>query len=301
MGIKDLVLKHPAQLRLHRYAVIDKLRECISDDDKVVREALYQLFKSEIFPGCTEICSSTRSSKATWEKHVPSLLPFIPKLTSKVTTGWQSRLLEAFTQTFRDCNRESLLKLACLSTIEEMLIHRGDMHHTEASDTVLLGYQTIWIRELPRFLILVGDNCSSSSQVVLRLVLRLGQFASSNSFLLWEYENIQFALIEFYSTCQEGPELEPFVLFYIIEVLHAAYKAGHIQIADHISFFMTLLSRFKVFPENIYPVRESDVKASNHGTLKSLACMVCSCLSQMGGSSIVFRLLEKSILDLIVS
>lgn len=55
MGIKDLVLKHPAELKLHRYAVIDKLRERISDDDKVVREALYQLFKCEILPGCAEV------------------------------------------------------------------------------------------------------------------------------------------------------------------------------------------------------------------------------------------------------
>lgn len=43
-----------------------------------------------------------------------------------------------------------------------------------------------------------------------------------------------------------GPELESFVLFRIVEVLHSAFSAGHIQIADHISFFITLLSRFKV-------------------------------------------------------
>ncbi|XWS56064.1 hypothetical protein CRYUN_Cryun09bG0054800 [Craigia yunnanensis] len=289
-----------------------------------------------------KICSSTPSGKATWEKHVPSLLPFIPKLASEVTTGWQSRLLEAFTQTFKDCNPESSLKLACLSTIEEMLIHRGDMHYTEASDAGVLDYQTIWIRELPLLLTFLGDKWPSSSQVVLRLLLRLGQFACSNSFLLWEYENTQFALCEFFSTCQEGniyygpfmslprdsqelsicclyyfsnlstpllksiascclcPELEPLVFFRVIEVLHAAYRAGHIQIADHIGFFMTLLSRFKVFPEYIYLVRESDGEVSNRGTLKSLTSVVCSCLSQMGDSSVVLRILEKVVLDLIL-
>ncbi|XVF07541.1 hypothetical protein REPUB_Repub06bG0147900 [Reevesia pubescens] len=289
-----------------------------------------------------KICSSTRSGKATWEKHVPSLLPFIPKLASEVTNIWQSCLLEAFTQTFKDCNPESSLKLACLSTVEEMLIPGGDMHYIEASDTVVLDYQSVWIRELPLLLILLGDKRPSSSQVVLCLLLHLGQFACSNSFLLWEYKNTRFALNEFYSTCQEGnifygpfmrlprdsqelsicclyyfsnlstdllksivscclcPELEPFVLFRIIEVLHAAYKAGHIQIANHISFFMTLLSRFKVFPENIYTVRESDVKDSNRGTLKSLTSMVCSCLSQMGDSFVVFQILEKVMPDLIL-
>ncbi|XVF76107.1 hypothetical protein PTKIN_Ptkin13bG0239200 [Pterospermum kingtungense] len=288
-----------------------------------------------------KICSSTRSGKATWEKHVPSLLPFIPKLASEVTTGWRSRLLEAFTLTFKDCNPESSLKLACLSTIEEMLIP-GDMPYAEASDNVVLDYQTIWIRELPLLLTLLGDKHLSTSQDVLRLLLRLGQSACSNSFLFWEYENTQFALCEFYSTCQEGniysgpfmslpkdsqelsicclyyfsnlsmallksisscclcPKLEPFVFFRIIEVLHSAYKAGHIQIADYMSFFMTLLSRFKVFPENIYPVTEIDGKVSNRETLKSLTSLVCSYLSQMGDSSIVLQILENGILDLIL-
>ncbi|XVE75869.1 hypothetical protein DITRI_Ditri12bG0126200 [Diplodiscus trichospermus] len=288
-----------------------------------------------------KICSSTRSGKATWEKHVPSLLAFIPKLASEVSTVWQSLLFEAFTQTFKDCNPESSLKMACLSTIEEMLVPRGEMHCTEATDTVVLDYQTVWIRELPLLLTLLGDKWPSSSQVVLNLLLRLGRFACSNSLLLWEYENAQSALCEFYSTCHEGniyygpfmrlprdsqelsicclyyfsnlstpllksiascclcPELEPFVLFRIIEVLHSAYRAGHIQVADHISFFMTLLSRFKVLPDNICPVRESDGKVSNRGTLKSLTSMVCSCLSQMGESSVVLRMLEKSLLDLV--
>ncbi|KAF2289624.1 hypothetical protein GH714_037565 [Hevea brasiliensis] len=43
MGMKDLFLKYSEELKLHRYAVIEKLRERISDEDKMVREALYQL------------------------------------------------------------------------------------------------------------------------------------------------------------------------------------------------------------------------------------------------------------------
>ncbi|XP_061995367.1 uncharacterized protein LOC133713379 [Rosa rugosa] len=54
LGIKDLFLKHPEELRLHKYAVIEKLREHIGDDDRLVRETLYQLFKSVIFPGFKE-------------------------------------------------------------------------------------------------------------------------------------------------------------------------------------------------------------------------------------------------------
>nr|XP_016490996.1 PREDICTED: uncharacterized protein LOC107810706 [Nicotiana tabacum] len=54
IGIRDVLLKFPAELKLHKLAVIEKLRERISDDDKLVRETLYQLLKSVIFPGCKE-------------------------------------------------------------------------------------------------------------------------------------------------------------------------------------------------------------------------------------------------------
>lgn len=43
-----------------------------------------------------------------------------------------------------------------------------------------------------------------------------------------------------------GPELHPEIVFRIIEVLHSAYKVGHIPIADYISFCATLLSCSKV-------------------------------------------------------
>lgn len=48
-GVRDLVLKHPSELKLHWLLVLHKLRERIGDDDKTVREALYHLLKSAIF------------------------------------------------------------------------------------------------------------------------------------------------------------------------------------------------------------------------------------------------------------
>ncbi|MED6111713.1 hypothetical protein PIB30_054890, partial [Stylosanthes scabra] len=54
VGIKDLFNKFPAEMKLHKYAAIEKLRERIGDDDKVVRRTLYDLFKSVILPGCKE-------------------------------------------------------------------------------------------------------------------------------------------------------------------------------------------------------------------------------------------------------
>ncbi|KAK3227007.1 hypothetical protein Dsin_006869 [Dipteronia sinensis] len=55
LGIKDLFQRYPAEMKLHRYVVIEKLRERISDNDRVVRETLYQLLKFVIFPVCKEV------------------------------------------------------------------------------------------------------------------------------------------------------------------------------------------------------------------------------------------------------
>lgn len=55
LGIRDLLNKYPAELNLHKYAIIEKLRERISDDDNLVRGTLYELFKTVIFPGCKEV------------------------------------------------------------------------------------------------------------------------------------------------------------------------------------------------------------------------------------------------------
>ncbi|KAL5737093.1 hypothetical protein ACOSQ2_031881 [Xanthoceras sorbifolium] len=54
LGIKDLFQRYPEELRLHRYVVIEKLRERISDNDGVVRETLFQLLKTLVFAACKE-------------------------------------------------------------------------------------------------------------------------------------------------------------------------------------------------------------------------------------------------------
>ncbi|PRQ44133.1 putative pre-rRNA-processing protein IPI1/Testis-expressed sequence 10 protein [Rosa chinensis] len=287
-----------------------------------------------------KICSDRRSGKAIQEKHLISLLPFVPKLVSQVANDWKSRLLQAFTKAFKDCNPVSSLKLACLSTMEEMVVPRQGMLYLDPRDPEILNFQIAWIRELPMLLILLGDKNTSHSQVVLHLLLRLGQRAFMNYSFALEYDNMQFSLQEFFCIYQDDgniiygpfvrlpresqelslcclryisnldlhmlrsiaycclcPELEQYVIIRVIEILHSAYKSGHIQIADHISFFITLLSRFRVLPENVNAVMERDVNISNRGTFKSITGIVCSCLSQMGDSSLVFKILEKMVLD----
>ncbi|KAM1647220.1 hypothetical protein EV2_008976 [Malus domestica] len=287
-----------------------------------------------------KVCNDTLSGKEVWEKHLISLLPFVPKLVSQVADDWKSRLLQAFSEAFKDCNPVSPLKLACLSVLEELLVPRQDMLYLDPSIPEILDFQITWIRELPMLVILLGDKNPYYSQVVLHLLLRLGQRALVNSSFAWEYDNMQLSLEEFFGISQDDgnvsygpfvrlprdsqelslsclcyisnlgplllksiaycclcPDLEQYVLFRTIEVLNSAYKSGYIQIVDHISCLITLLSRFRVFPENIVPVRESDVNISNRGTFKSLSRIVCSCLSQMGDNTLVLQMLEKIILD----
>ncbi|RLM66539.1 hypothetical protein C2845_PM16G10320 [Panicum miliaceum] len=62
-GIKDIVVKHPTELKLHKVAIIEKLQERICDTDKVVRESLYNILQSLIFPSLKEDNAiSTRST-----------------------------------------------------------------------------------------------------------------------------------------------------------------------------------------------------------------------------------------------
>jgi len=62
-GIKDIVVKHPTELKLHKVAIIEKLQERICDTDKVVRESLYSILQSMIFPSLKEDNAiSTRST-----------------------------------------------------------------------------------------------------------------------------------------------------------------------------------------------------------------------------------------------
>ncbi|RZC03022.1 Testis-expressed protein 10-like isoform C [Glycine soja] len=225
-----------------------------------------------------KFCRATQSGKAVWEECLVQLLSFIPKFLSRGASSWTSRLLQAFTQTFRESKPGSLLKLACVSAIEDMLTPIESMLSIETSNPENLELQDAllaWIRELPLLLIQLGDKHPTCSQVVLRLQLRIGQCSLLNSSLV----------------CAD---LDPYVLFRIIEVLHSAYRDGHIKIADYLSVFITLVLRFKVSPEIGSAGFKSDPLCQ---TLKSMTTVLCSYMAQMGDNSLVLQIVEKVIID----
>ncbi|CAI0391119.1 unnamed protein product, partial [Linum tenue] len=265
--------------------------------------------------------SDAESGKSVGEKHLLLLIPFLPKLISAVAEDWKDRFLQAFTNTFLECSADSKIKLACLAVIEEMLLSKEDQWYFN-SGSGSLDCQISWMRELPQLLIQLGDKHPTSSQAVLRLILRLGQYSSVNAFLASEYDRMQNSLKKFYSihseegnihiywkcytagwkrslaSCCLCHELDEFMLRRVIEVLHSSYCAGHIQISDHVSFLMTLICRFKPSPESIsYPTKETDASICNHGTFKSMTSDISACLSRIGDKSLVFLIVERVILE----
>ncbi|KAL3536032.1 hypothetical protein ACH5RR_004493 [Cinchona calisaya] len=284
-----------------------------------------------------KLSNCTQSVRVLREKHLLPLVPFIPKLIMQVSVDWRSRIIQAFTEVFKNSGPESSMKLACLSVLEDVLDPEKGWLYLVVGDPELLDYQLMWIRELPPLLVILGDKNPLCSKAVLHLLLVIGKAAKLSFSFSQEYDQMQYTLSDFYSTHLDdgsvcyGPfmkltqdiqelslcclyyfsslesmllqslvscclcqDLEPILLFRIIEVLHSVYKAGNISSADHMSFLITLLSRFRVSTEDC-PLRHETI--SNRATFRSIARVVCSCLSQIGDNNLVLQMLEKIILD----
>ncbi|XP_027066955.2 uncharacterized protein [Coffea arabica] len=300
--------------------------------------ALLEKFLGFIESSLIEKLSNCPQSRVFREKHLLPLVPFIPKIFMQVSGAWRSRILQAFTEVFKNCGPESSMKLACLSALGDVVDPEKGWLYLVAGDPELLDYQLIWIRELPQLLLVLGDKNPLCSKAVLRLLLLIGKAAKLSFSFSQEYDQMQCKLAVFYSThlndgsifygpftslpqdiqelslcclyyfsslkpmllqslvlCCLSQNMEPFLLFRIIEVLHSVCKAGNISSADYISFLITLLSRFRVSPENCSSLGYEGI--SNHATFRTITRVICSCLSQIGDDHLVLQTLEKKILD----
>ncbi|KAJ0986774.1 hypothetical protein J5N97_005130 [Dioscorea zingiberensis] len=285
-----------------------------------------------------QVSSNLSSTNTILEKQLAPIISYFPRIVA-VSGDWRNRLLEAFTNVFRNCKLDSTHNLAYLAAIEDMILPNiKDECAFNSSDPDMLSYQIAWLQELPNFLLKIGDRHPSLSKVILKLLLQIGQCFPPNSPLAFEYNCLQLQLKEFYGTkviaepvsydgpfiklptdCQELAicclyyfsslrsdllqsitfsclcnHLEPSVLLRIVEVLESAFRAAHMQISDYVGFLVTLIGRFKVYPEK-FSSEENDTKVSNWGVFKSLNSAICSCLSQLGDNSMVLKLLYKTI------
>ncbi|KAJ0266271.1 Ipi1_N domain-containing protein [Hirschfeldia incana] len=118
------------------------------------------------------------------------------------------------------------------------------------------------------------------------------------SFLYYfSINNFSSPLLESIVSCCLYPQLEPAVLYRIVEVVHNAYRDGYIQITDHLSFLISLIARFKVVPEKGQLAMECNEQETYRGTLKALTDRVRSYLSKMGDGSLVLQILEKVLFE----
>ncbi|XP_057778332.1 uncharacterized protein LOC130997076 isoform X2 [Salvia miltiorrhiza] len=286
----------------------------------------------------SSLATKMQLGKVVHEKDLLPLIPYIPKLVMQISGSWRSRILQAFTEVFKNSSPESSMKLACIVAIEEMLAPERSSLYLDESDPTLLYYQINWIQDLPSLLISLDDKSPTCSKAVLRLLLDVGQFASVDSPFSQEFDTLQFRFGDFFCKLVEndicfGPfvrlagdikelaicclyyfsfmdslllqslvscclcdDVEPVFIFRIFEVLQSSFRAGHILVADYASFHVTLLSRFRVYPD---PAAKCDGK-SNWKTFKNVTRIVCSSLSQIGDDNLVLQMLEKIIVDQII-
>ncbi|RZS14156.1 hypothetical protein BHM03_00045820 [Ensete ventricosum] len=113
---------------------------------------------------------------------------------------------------------------------------------------------------------------------------------------LYYFSSLSLDFLESLTNCCLCNDMEPLILLRIVEVLQSAYKAGHVPISEYIGFMVTQVARFKVFPEK-FLVEKNHGNVSNRKTFKSLTDAVFGCLTQMGDSCIMLKLLCKNILN----
>uniref|UniRef100_A0A1D1Z3Z9 Testis-expressed sequence 10 n=1 Tax=Anthurium amnicola TaxID=1678845 RepID=A0A1D1Z3Z9_9ARAE len=114
---------------------------------------------------------------------------------------------------------------------------------------------------------------------------------------LYYFSTLHLPLLEALTFCCLCNDLERIVPLRIIEVLHSVYKSGCLKLADYIGFLVTVVARFKVFPERFCSGNEKIGKVSNYGHFKAVTEAVFSCLSEIGDHSLLLKILEKTVFE----
>ncbi|KAM0941753.1 putative pre-rRNA-processing protein Ipi1 [Dioscorea sansibarensis] len=302
-------------------------------DDPNLFEKLFHFIESFLLKQVAMGSGNLSATKTILEKQLVSIISLFPR-TVAVSGDWRLRLLEAFTTAFRNCKVESAHCLAYLAAIEEMLkddfvfkscdsdvlsyqivwlqelpgllLKLGD-RHPPLSKVILKLLLQIGQCSPQNSPLAVEYNCLQwrlkefyGTQVIAGPVnygpfIKLPTDCQELSICcLYYFSRLNLDLLESITCCCLCNRLEPSVLLRIIEVLESAFRAAHIPISDYIGFLVTLIARFKVYPEKSSS-EENDTKVSNLGIFKSLNSAICSCLSQLGDNSMVLKLLYKNI------
>ncbi|KAG2566778.1 uncharacterized protein LOC120681874 isoform X1 [Panicum virgatum] len=269
--------------------------------------------------------AKTLRNKDLMEMYLSPIITCIPDLIFNAPDDSKGHLLEAFTDTFRGCKVDCKLILPYLDAVGEMLLPEKTGTWFAEDGSGVLGYHDAWIHELPRILLQSIDKAPSVTKVVLKLLLRIGQYfptmdcenlrpfiklfgveSSSGAVELGPFVNLardcqELAtsclyyfpsllpdIIRPLASCCLSDALEPLILFKVVEVLQSTYKAGSLQITEQLNFLLLLMARFRVHPGN-------PSKVSNWDTFKSLNRLILTSLSEMGDGSLVLELMWNNL------
>ncbi|KAM0866067.1 hypothetical protein ACQ4PT_042862 [Festuca glaucescens] len=193
-GIKVLVTKHPAELKLHKVAMIEKLQERICDSDKVVRESLYTILQSLIFPSLKEAFNNFVAVLSNDRIHLQdksklnSVLAGLGHCLSLVARATENDdasnrpakvlrnkdLMETYLGPLITCI-PGLISNAADDSKGYLLEEKSGIAYTE-HDSGISEYRSTWINELPGILLQSVDKAPTVTKVVLELLLRIRQY-----------------------------------------------------------------------------------------------------------------------------
>ncbi|XP_061360276.1 uncharacterized protein LOC133304287 [Gastrolobium bilobum] len=108
------------------------------------------------------------------------------------------------------------------------------------------------------------------------------------------FSHLDLPLLKSMACCCLSPDLDPHALFWTIDVLDSAYKAGHIKVTDFLNVFVTLVLHFEVSPDFCSVSLKSDPRRQ---TLRSMITRLSSCMVQMGNNPLVLQMIEGIIVQ----
>ncbi|XP_057836505.2 uncharacterized protein LOC131046734 isoform X2 [Cryptomeria japonica] len=246
----------------------------------------------------------THHSKSV-EKYTLSLICFIPRIVSQVAEGWKERLLRAFTQAFTSCKPNSSMKLACLSSVEEMLLHlvlQVLLHigRSATADSLLCKEYTELQPTLMPFFSMHLPLEDNKVKMLYGPFIKLPKVCQELAIdSLYYYSSFSSTFLEALARCCLYSKLDISIVSRIIQVLQRVFGRGCIKIADHLSFLLTLIVSCKVIhdnSQNCSEVSEIDPDLSiGFGKYKVVTRIVCLCLSELGDESLVLGLIQPLI------
>ncbi|GJN26937.1 hypothetical protein PR202_gb14905 [Eleusine coracana subsp. coracana] len=318
-GIKDIVVRHPTELKLHKLmafrflelvvlnfpscftsyseqafdnfiAVLSNDRIQLHDRNKLnsvlsgLGHCLSLVAKTSNNDDTSNRQAKTHRNKDLVEIYLSPLITALPGLISNAPDDSKGYLLEAFTDAFRDCKVDCKLILPYLDAVGEMLFDVV----LELLLRVGQNFPTTNCENLRTFIKLFGVRSSSG-------LMELGPFVNLSRdcqelaiSCLYYFPSMLPDIIGPLASCCLSDTLEPFILFRVAEILQSIYKAGHLPITEQLSFLLLLMARFKVHPEN-------SSKAANWDTFKSLNRLILTSLSEMGDGSLVLELMWSNL------